>query len=260
MPNDEAQRAVFDFFVARLRDQAPFTKEDVRQVAGWSQSSLNTYWSKQFRPLVVEGPSGSLRVSEAFRRFKKWELFQRHVTQVRPAAADYAQAGFDDLVVYEFFMPLANEEPLRITLDALFYRDTIEAKLRAADLNEVRAKLNLPNSTDDELITRATEWVENHVVGYSIYHVDGRFRGEKLMTYEEAAALQADGDRYLIDETTAVTRFIFPCSDEAEADLVRFFFHLLFVRSIIQLVNAEDEIWMVESGSRNRVHVWRVDD
>ena len=48
--------------------------------------------------------------------------------------------------------------------------------------------------------------------------------------------------------------------DQAEADLVRYFFDAVFVRSIIQLVNAEDEIWMVESGMRNRVHIWRVDD
>ena len=31
------------------------------------------------------------------------------------------------------------------------------------------------------------------------------------------------------------------------------------VQTIIQLINAEDQIWMVESGMRNRVHIWRVD-
>lgn len=31
------------------------------------------------------------------------------------------------------------------------------------------------------------------------------------------------------------------------------------MRTIIQLINAEDQIWMVESGIRNRVHIWRVD-
>ena len=41
---------------------------------------------------------------------------------------------------------------------------------------------------------------------------------------------------------------------------MRYFFDAVFVRSIIQLVNAEDEIWMVESGMRNRVHIWRVDE
>ena len=42
--------------------------------------------------------------------------------------------------------------------------------------------------------------------------------------------------------------------------MVRYFFDALFVKSIIQLINAEDEIWMVESGIVNRVHMWRVAD
>ena len=66
------------------------------------------------------------------------------------------------------------------------------------------------------------------------------------------------GQRYLVDETTAVSRFIFPCNDNSEAELVRYFFDGLFVQTIIQLINAEDEIWMVESGMSNRVHIWRV--
>ncbi len=65
--------------------------------------------------------------------------------------------------------------------------------------------------------------------------------------------------RYLIDETTAVTRFIFPCEDPDDAELVRWFFWTLFVKSIIEVVNGEEEIWMVESGMRNRLHIWRVD-
>ena len=80
------------------------------------------------------------------------------------------------------------------------------------------------------------------------------------ITQEQVADIQKQGRRYLIDETTAVARFIFPCKDNSEADRIRYLFETLFVRSIIQLVNGEDEIWMVESGSRNRVHVWRVSE
>lgn len=64
--------------------------------------------------------------------------------------------------------------------------------------------------------------------------------------------------RYLIDETTAVTRFIFPCENDTEADQVEFFFTNLFVRAIIEVVNGEDEIWMVETGLKNQLHIWRV--
>ena len=70
---------------------------------------------------------------------------------------------------------------------------------------------------------------------------------------------EKQGYRYLVDETTAVTRFIFPCGAPEEADQVRYLFEALFVESIIQLINAEDEIWMVESGDQNRVHIWSVE-
>ncbi|HEY5164234.1 MAG TPA: hypothetical protein VII81_14590, partial [Terriglobales bacterium] len=65
--------------------------------------------------------------------------------------------------------------------------------------------------------------------------------------------------RYIVDETTAVTRFIFPCTDEAEADRIRWFFNVLFARSILELVG-EDEVWMIESGMQSRLYVWRNED
>jgi hypothetical protein len=40
---------------------------------------------------------------------------------------------------------------------------------------------------------------------------------------------------------------------------VRWLFKALFVRSILQVVNGEAEIWMIESGLRNRLHIWRVE-
>jgi hypothetical protein len=103
------------------------------------------------------------------------------------------------------------------------------------------------------------------------------------MSMTQAATVEESGDRYLIDETTAIVRFIFLCgkphrispapaqdfdipervSDDhagvAEADQIRWFFNALFVQSIIQVVNGEAEIWMVESGMRNRLHIWRVE-
>src|SRR5207245_8179693 len=93
-------------------------------------------------------------------------------------------------------------------------------------------------------------------VGYSIGHVDGRFRSGKLFTQDEVAIFQKKGHRYLTDETTAVTRFIFPYQDEGELEKIRYLFEALFVRSIIQLVNGEEKIWMLESGPVSRVHTW----
>jgi hypothetical protein len=189
-----------------------------------------------------------------------WKKFQRHVSQNRLVAADYVKHELQFPVIFEFFMPLTNETALRTTLDALFFKENIEAKLKAISAGELEAHLARQQGEGDEaFLERAAQWVGNHFGGYSIYHVDGRFRAWKLATHQEVADWENQGYRYLVDETTAVTRFIFPCEDSGEADQVRYFFDALFARSIIQLINAEDEIWMVESGVQNRVHIWRVD-
>lgn len=78
-----------------------------------------------------------------------------------------------------------------------------------------------------------------------------------LKTQDEVANIQKRGEKYLIDETTAVARFIFPYKDSDELENVRYLFGILFVRSIIQLVNGEEQIWMIETGPQNRVHVWQ---
>jgi len=227
-------------------------------VTNWSQSSLDTYWSKQFRPFVRNAGSGLFRVSEAFRPFATWDRFRQHVTQVRRVTAtDYTRSEYENVLIYEFFMPLTNEAALRGTLDALFYKDTILSKLRScpdADLNMQMPRLD--GEDDAAYLDRICRWISEHFVGYSISHVSGRFRSEELATREQAAEIERR-TRYLIDETTAVTRFIFPCNEE-NVERVRWFFHTLFVESVIDVVNGEDEIWMVESGLRNRLHIWRV--
>jgi hypothetical protein len=59
----------------------------------------------------------------------------------------------------------------------------------------------------------------------------------------------------LVDETTAVVRFIFPC-EPAEKPAIAFLFSRLFTDTITKLVAGEDVIWMVESGLEDKVHIW----
>jgi hypothetical protein len=175
-----------------------------------------------------------------------------------PPPSRYKRLAFDEVIVYEFFMPLTNEPQLRSALDALFYKDTIVAKLRAIGVPRLQQHFAVRDNEDPEAyLERLCAWIDDHFVGYSIYHVDGRFRGHRLVAQEDVAGISKQGERYLLDETTAVTRFIFPCDDNAEAELVRFFVDTLFAERIVELTKAEDEIWMVESGMKNRVHIWR---
>ncbi len=258
MPSDEPQRRAFKFLSERLQSQETFTRAEFQKATGWSGRSFNTYLSKQFRPFLESVGSGKYRVSEAFRPFVTWRKFRQHVTQVRRVVTDYSPITFDSVLIYEFFMPLTHENALRTTLDSLFFKDTVLARLRTLGLEKIQQYFSRKNEeSDDQYLDGLCGWIEQKFQGYSISHVDGRFRAERLSTQDEVAQIQKQGRRYLIDETTAVTRFIFPCQDKTEAEKVRFLFRELFVRSIIQLVNGEDEIWMVESGMINRVHVWK---
>ena len=277
------QRRVFEFFVDRFKSQKPFTKKELEGVTTWQGKSFPTYWSKQFKQFVVPAGSNLFRVSEGFRPFARWETFQQHVTQVR-ASSDYTLSVHDSVLVFEFFMPLTNEAHLRTALDALFYKDTVLRRLRATGLTEVREHFAARDSESENVyLARLCEWIAKHFQGYSITTVRGRFRALNLMSMAEAATVEENGDRYLEDETTAIVRFIFPCGQPhrispgraqdldipepasdgdtgvAEADQIRWFFNALFVQSIIQVVNGEAEIWMVESGMRNRLHIWRVE-
>jgi hypothetical protein len=261
MPSDLPQRKARRFLNEHLQSQNVFTRQQLQQFAGWTKKkTFDTYWSKQIKPFVVDLGGGQYRVSEAYRPYMTWKRFQRHVTQVRPIAADYTKTEYDRVIVYEFFMPLTNETALRTTLDALFFKDNVIPKLKALGLDAIAHRIpRQPDESDEVYLDRLCEWIGDHFGGYSIYHVDGRFLAGKMLSRDEAADRERGGQRYLVDETTAVTRFIFPCETDQEAELVRYFFNELFVQTIIQLINAEDQIWMVETGMQNRVHIWRVE-
>lgn len=252
------QQNAYKFLLNNFHSQKRFTREDFKAATGWTESSFNTYWTKQFKPFLVETTSGWFRVGESFRAYCDWPDFRRHLTQVR-SSSSYTHHTYGTVLNFEFFLPLTNETQLRMTLDALFFQDTIVQRLRACEPSELQAWIPMEQSeSGDAYIQRVARWLSCFFGGYSISHVNGRFRNGALLSLEEAASHQKQGKRYLIDETTAVTRFIIPCDSEEEASSVRWFFERLFVQGIIQTVNGEAEIWMLESGLHDVLHVWRV--
>ncbi len=126
---------------------------------------------------------------------------------------------------------------------------------------------------DDELVARAVRKIGELIGGYSITHVSGRFRiHEELLARKYVGELLADDRPYLVDETTALVRFIIPCQssrvvqgdafkfEEAEdgvADmpaevatelrLVRRLFFPIFVEAVARTVRGEEVIWLIES-------------
>ena len=178
MHSDIPQRKALKFLREHLHSQAPFTKSELADATGWKKpGTFNTYWSKQLKPFVVYIGGREFRVSEGFRPFMTWKKFHHHVSQNRLVAADYTKHEYEHPVIFEFFMPLTNETALRTTLDALFYKENIEAKLKATGIEElVRHLARLDSEADEAYFQRAASWVADHFGGYSIYHVNGRFR------------------------------------------------------------------------------------
>ena len=287
MSSTKNQRLIFDFLYEKSRTQESFTKDDLRSaVPELSRGTMDTYWSKWIQNFLIELNIGEFQVAEAFGPYSTWERFYPICTQKRRTYQYYTEYTYDSVIIYDFLMPLSNEGQLRTALDALFYKDTVLARLRAIGYEDVRK--NLPSGdleSPDDILERASGWVAERFGGYSITHVNGRFRAADLSTLADAARLQEKGGHYLIDETTAVVRFIFHCGeprvrrireqgsdlfdaghaglsegDKEDYDSINWLFRVLFVENILQVVNGEDEIWMVESGVRNRLHRWVVEE
>ncbi|MHC9540283.1 MAG: hypothetical protein AB9903_12265 [Vulcanimicrobiota bacterium] len=284
MASDETQRKLYEFLCHAYREHRLFTVSELEETTGWSGATFKTYYPKQLKGLLVKEDDGTgvkYRVNESFLRYPSFEKFKELVTQVRRVAEDYKLFQFDSVVIYDFFMPLSNEDYLRRALDALFFKDTLMDKLKRL-LRDVGMEVHFPRNNseaDEEYLNRVLLWVDASFGGYSIMHVSGRFKASPLMTAAEAGKCFNEGGRYLVDETTAVARFIFPLnasrritsdneikfsivtpSEEvlAEADMLSWFFSHLFIESIINVISGQDEIWMLESGLRSRLHVWKV--
>jgi hypothetical protein len=278
-PRVAQQRAAFDFLRDKYNTQELFTRQDFQKATGFSDVSFDTYTSKHFRDLLVKVNDDRLRVSLAFRQYATWSKFRDSVvTQNRILTRQYDRSSYENVVMFEFFMPLRNEASLHAALDGLFYKDSIKFRLKT--INAVELKKQFPPhliEDDEDYLERICAWIADRFVGYSINHVNGRFRVGVLQTRLEVLEREArTPDRYLVDETTASVRFIFPCKTQPqnvsselngykeavrqEASMIRWFFNELFVQSILEVVNGEDEIWLLESGMQNQLHIYKVED
>ena len=220
------------------------------------------------------------RVTDVLMMVGTWSKFRRHVSQKRKLTYAYQRTTYETVLIFEFFLPLTNETVLRNELDALFYKDTIQKKLLTIGLVDLKALIEPHTAESDKTyLDRVIDWFGEQVRGYSISHVNGRFRAGSLLSRHDAATLIAEDQRYLIDETTAVVRFIIPINaSRAEATLasafnfgaigapadiaselrlIREFFFNLFVETVVRVVQGEDEIWLLEdTGTARRLYVW----
>lgn len=256
--------------------QKSFTISDVVKAIGWKPRTVDTYIRKQWKDFLVSPDAATYRVLPEFERMTQVEFFTL-VTQKRAVFSKHKRVQFEEVVTYEFLLPLTKETELRASLDNLFYTDTIRQRLREIGLPKVSKWIGRnKGESDDVYISRVCKIVGETFGGYSISHVAGRFRNGPLTDRTGAADLLKQGDRYLIDETTAVVRFIIPVqasealarSDELplspapkavaeEVKRIQALFFDLFVEAVARTVD-EEEIWLVEEALGKRsLHKWK---
>jgi len=243
------------------------------KATGWARSTARTYVGKQVRDLV-ERRQKRFVVRREFLRLSQ-EVFLKLVSQKEYILPHYKRVAYENLVTYEFLLPLTKEDTLRRTLDELFYRDTLEERLGQIDLAKLKKTVEKhAKEKPKDYIRRAAEVVSQLFSGYSISHVNGRFLAATLATRHDAV-----GKRYIIDETTAIVRFIVPCEcsrvihgetfdlahdvcvdeQKLENDIarIRILFFNVFAEAVANAVLHEDEIWLLETAaSQSRLYTW----
>src|SRR5436189_5675552 len=105
--------------------------------------------SKHFRDLLVKVIDDKIRFSLAFRQYATWRKFRDNVvTQNRILTRQYERSSYENVAMFEFFMPLRNEDSLRAALDGLFYKDSIKFRLKTINDSDLKKRLLAEIETD----------------------------------------------------------------------------------------------------------------
>lgn len=246
----ERQRRAFDFLTAQGIGSI-FELDALDEAAGWSPGTAYTYSNKYYEDFMLrDGNRASLK-----RKFRTvtFDDFLDYSTQVKTPRTRYVRRTYPEIVDYEFLLPLRHETELRQTLDSLFFEDTLVDQIRILGLDHLRETIaQNVGETDADYTSRMVGLVGSLFSGYSISHVDGRYRAGSLTSREQAV-----GQNYLIDETTAVVRFIVPIMESIPLPIVRSLFFDFFVVPVIETARGEDEVWLIEESPDGHVlHVW----
>jgi hypothetical protein len=278
--SDDNFKRTYKFLKEKYITGESFSKEDFESSV--NDQNFSTYFGKKYKPILDEDPNSNEKfyVSERFKKISTWNKFRKHCSQVVKMKPNWKQACYENVLIYEFFLPLNNESTLRSALDDLFYRDTILKRIKRIERNELHDIFpDKRGESSKEYFDRLISWISDKFGGYSIGLVNGRFKSKELKTFKEVSELLHEGKSYLIDETTAIVRFIFSVGDplraqiliddfvyksnddqdlREETKLIDYFFKKLFVRGVLDAVNEEDEIWMLQSDlNSKKLFIWR---
>ena len=263
----------------------PYADPDMATKTGWTPSTVKTYRGKHWSDWISRDDDGSLRVSPSFSTVTLDQFVEVHGQSTDFYSKYATRRLYQEVITYEFLLPLTKERELKQALDDLFYSDTLERLIRERGLDAFTPQFpELGEAGEHDGMEMIVQFVADHFGGYSVSHVSGRFRAEKILTRVEAGEVLAQTGRYLVDETTAIVRFIVPLQKSKneyrsgqdflgaavvenragergqgvaiELAQVRRTFFLLFAEAVVRTVKGEDEVWLLESGPENRLYVW----
>ncbi|MBT3321692.1 MAG: hypothetical protein HN392_05340 [Anaerolineae bacterium] len=265
----------FAFLIQHAQKKTSFSTQVLANKTGWDIAETEENIVNQLSDLIEKKGEEYLVKPEMLR--VRLSDFKELFYQKKRLFTDYLLEVSPSILIYEFFMPLSREDRLREALDNLFYRDTIEQRIHEIGFDQIRTGLGLATEYTDESIRQLVfDFMESTIGGYSIYMVNGRYRADQLASRAEVVKRPFAYGPYIVDETTAIVRFILPVEKEAakfshgnilepapvsiaaqkRAELVRWLFLNFFAEALIRVVQNEDEIWLLESGMRSTFYRW----
>ena len=268
-------KRAFDFLIEHAQERTPFSVEQLAAETGWTVTETEENISIRLSDLVYEEGEKYFTKPEILR--VRLDDFQELLHQKKRLFTDYVLEVSSSILIYEFFMPLSREDRLREALDNLFYRDTIEQRIQEITVSRIRDGLKLSSDySEDKIRQLVFDFMESTIGGYSITMVSGRYRADALASRAEVVTRPFAYGPYIVDETTAIVRFILPVETDAgkfeygkilepaatavgtkkRAELMRWLFLNFFAEALIRVVRKEDEIWLLESGLRSAFYRW----
>ncbi|MBT3338351.1 MAG: hypothetical protein HN855_16935 [Anaerolineae bacterium] len=272
-------KETFNFLSEHAQEKTSFSIQELANKAGWSIAETKENIVNRLSDLI-EAKDGQYFARPEILRVRLND-FKELLHQKKRLFTDYILEVSPSILIYEFFMPLSREDRLREALDNLFYRDTIEQRIQEIGFAQIRSGLDLPEDYTDEKIQQLVfDFMEKTIGGYSIYLVNGRYRADQLASRAEVVNRPFAYGSYIVDETTAIVRFILPVVTDAgkfehgnilepatdslhankRAELIRWLFLNFFAEALIRVVQNEDEIWLLESGMRSAFYRWTKDE
>ena len=268
-------KETFNFLIEHAQEKTSFSAQALSSKTGWNITETEDNIINRLSDIIEEKNGQYIAKPEILR--VRLNDFKELLHQKKRLFTDYILEVSPSILIYEFFMPLSREDRLREALDNLFYRDAIEQRIQEIGFDQIRAGLNLSEGDTDEKIQQLVfDFMESTIGGYSIYLVNGRYRADLLASRAEVVNRPFAYGSYIVDETTAIVRFILPVETDAgkfahgnilepaadslhaskRAELIRWLFLNFFAEALIRVVQNEDEIWLLESGMRSAFYRW----